>query len=839
MMNSYTYPIEGMTCAACASTVEKTASKTPGVASANVNLASEKLNIETEDEFDASDLESRVDSSGYSLIMPEMAKKTFSIEGMTCASCSSTVEKTTQNLSGMQEANVNLASEKLTVSYNPLELSVRDIEDAVEGSGYKASLQSEDRPVTEQDTSSKKENRVNMYKNRFWLSFLFMLPLMYLSMGPMIGLPVPSFVDPMINPAIFAIVQLVLTLPVMWTGIEYYRQGFKTLFKGHPNMNSLIALGTAAAFVYSIVATGAIIFDGQADMAMMLYYETTSMILVLHTLGKYLEEKSKGQMSEAIETLMNLAAKTARVVHNGEEREVDIEEVAPGDIIRVRPGEKMPVDGSIINGRTSIDESMITGESIPVEKDKGDEVIGASINQNGSIDYRATKVGNDTALAQIIKLVEEAQGAKAPIAKLADIVTGYFVPTVIIIAMVGMFAWLIAGHTLTFALSIAISVLVIACPCALGLATPTAIMVGTGKGAENGVLIKSGEALETVHDVDTVVFDKTGTLTKGEPVLTDIIINENIELSENDILQIAASAEEGSEHSLAKAIVAAGKGQNIDILETNHFEAIPGRGIQAEVDGKLVYFGNKKLMEEQSLNLSQLEESSNQLADEGKTPMYLAYERELLAIVAVADTLKDSSVEAIKGLHNKGIEVVMITGDNERTANAVAKQAGIDRVFSEVLPEDKSNEITKLQEEGQKVAMVGDGINDAPALAQSDVGIAIGSGTDVAVDSADVVLMRNDVNEVNTTIELSQATLRNIKQNLFWAFAYNVIGIPIALGVLYIFGGPLLTPVFAAVAMSFSSISVLLNALRLKGFKPTSKKKQQATSSNTKQIVTN
>lgn len=838
-MSSYTYPVEGMTCAACASTVEKTASKTPGVTNANVNLASEKLNIDVEDGFDVKDLESRVDSSGYSLVMPEMAEKIFNIEGMTCASCAATVEKTTQKLAGMQEANVNLASEKLAVTYSPLELSVRDIEDAVDGSGYTASLQSEDQKEVQEEATNKKENRVNMYKNRFWFSFLFMLPLMYLSMGPMIGLTIPGFVDPHINPGVFALFQLFLTLPVMWTGIPYFKQGFKTLFKGHPNMNSLIALGTSAAFVYSFGATGAILFNGAADMAMMLYYETTAMILVLHTLGKYLEERSKGQMSEAIETLMNLAAKTARVVHNGEEREVDISEVAPGDIIRVRPGEKMPVDGQIIKGRSSIDESMITGESIPVEKDEGDEVIGASINQNGSVDYRATKVGDDTALAQIIKLVEEAQGSKAPIAKLADVVTGYFVPVVIILALIGGLAWLIAGESLLFSLTIAISVLVIACPCALGLATPTAIMVGTGKGAEHGVLIKSGEALETVHDVNTVVFDKTGTLTKGEPELTDIVINQNVGFSEEEILQVAASAEEGSEHSLAKAIVEAGKDQNVELLETNYFEAIPGRGIQAEVDGKTVYFGNKKLMKDQNLNPSQLEDASNQLADEGKTPMYLAYENKILAIVAVADTLKDSSVVAIQNLHEKGIEVVMITGDNKRTAEAVAEEAGIDRVLSEVLPEDKANEITKLQEEGQKAAMVGDGINDAPALAQSDVGIAIGSGTDVAVDSADVVLMRSDVNEVNTAIELSKATLKNIKQNLFWAFAYNVIGIPIAMGALYIFGGPLLSPVFAALAMSFSSVSVLLNALRLKGFKPSKEKNQRIDSAATKQTVTN
>lgn len=823
-MSSYTYPVEGMTCASCASTVEKTAKKTAGINHASVNLASEKLTVETDGNFNAETLEDQVKSSGYTLVLPELAKQTFSIEGMTCASCAATVEKTSENLGGMEEASVNLANEKMTVSYNPLELSIRDIEDAVSSAGYSASLQAEDQNVMQDDRTSRKEEKTNFYKNRFWFAILFTAPLLYLSMGPMIGIPVPGFVDPMTNPVNFALAQLVLTLPVLFTGLPYFKQGFKTLFKGHPNMNSLIALGTGAAFVYSLFATWAILFNGQSDMAMMLYYETTAVIITLHTLGKYLEEQSKGQMSEAIESLMNLAAKTARVVHNGEEREVNVEEVAPGDIIRVRPGEKMPVDGMIIKGTTSIDESMITGESIPVEKESGDEVIGASMNQNGAIDYRATKVGNDTALAQIIRLVEEAQGSKAPIAKLADVITGYFVPVVMILALIGGFVWLIAGESLIFSLTIAISVLVIACPCALGLATPTAIMVGTGKGAEHGVLIKSGEALEVIHDVDTVVFDKTGTLTHGEPELTDIVLNNEIEMTEDELLKLAYSAEEGSEHSLAKAIIEAGDEKGIQSLPTNHFEAIPGRGIQVEVDGKAVYFGNKKLMQEQGIQTAELEEASNRLADEGKTPMYLGVSGDLAGIVAVADTLKASSVEAIKNLHEKDIEVIMITGDNKRTAKAIAEKAGIDRVFSEVLPEDKSEEVKKLQEEGQRVAMVGDGINDAPALAQADVGIAIGSGTDVAVDSADVVLMRSDVNEVNTAIELSQATLKTIKQNLFWAFAYNIVGIPIAMGVLYVFGGPLLSPVFAAVAMSFSSISVLLNALRLKGFTPSAAK---------------
>ena len=745
----------------------------------------------------------------------------FALEGMTCASCASTIEDTVNKMNGVQEANVNLASEKMTVVYDPLEVSVRDIEAEVSDAGYQARLKSETQTADQSEQDDKRESKEEHYRKIFWIELIFMIPLMVLAMGPMVfGITLPRPIDPHLNPVGFALVQLALTIPVIVTGKEYFQQGFRTLIKGHPNMNSLIGLGTGAAFVYSIGVTIGIFLNPSHDLAMMLYFELTAMLITMHSLGQYLEERSKGQMSEAIKTLMSLAAKKARVVYNGEEREVDIEEVVAGDIIRVRPGEKMPVDGQVISGRTAVDESMLTGESIPVEKGERDEVIGASINQNGSIDYRATKVGSDTALAQIIKLVEDAQGSKAPIAKLADIVTRYFVPTVIVLALVSGILWFIFGQSFIFSLSIAISVLVIACPCALGLATPTAIMVGTGKGAEHGVLIKSGEALETLHDVDTVIFDKTGTLTKGEPELTDIVLNSNSEPTESEILKIAASAEKGSEHSLAKAIVGAAKKQNILIVDSKDFEAIPGRGIKASVEGKLVYFGNKKLMEEIGLEIGDLLSKSNQLADEGKTPMYLAYEDSVLAIIAVADTLKDTSVAAIKELHNKNIEVIMITGDNQRTANAVAKLANIDRVLSEVLPEDKSNEVKKLQKEGQKVAMVGDGINDAPALAQADVGIAIGSGTDVAVESADVVLMRSDVQEVNTTIELSKATLKNIKQNLFWAFIYNVVGIPIAMGLLYIFGGPLMSPMFAAFAMTFSSISVLLNALRLKGFTP-------------------
>ena len=630
--------------------------------------------------------------------------------------------------------------------------------------------------------------------NRFGISIIFTIPVLIISMGPMVGMPLPNIVDPMINAFNFSLLQLILTLPIMVVSWEYFQKGFKTLFKGHPNMDSLIALGTASAFVYSLAATIETGL-GYGNFSNLLYYEVTGVILTLHTLGLFLEERSKGQMSSAIEKLVNLAPKTARVIRNGVEQEITVDEVALGDVIRVRPGESMPVDGVVVEGRTSVDESMLTGESIPVEKESGDEVTGASINKNGSIDYRATRVGSDTTLSKIIKLVEDAQGSKAPIARMADIITGYFVPIVIALAVLAGIAWLIAGQSGIFALSVIITTLVIACPCALGLATPTSIMVGTGKGAEHGVLIKSGVALETTHNLDTIVFDKTGTLTEGKPIVTDILVTPLI--TKENLLYYAASGETGSEHPLGEAIVQKSKEENMTLAKPDHFEAIPGHGIRVEIEGKDMYSGNRKLMLEQKIDLSSMEKESDRLADEGKTPMYLSVDGELAGIIAVADTLKENSMKAVKELRRRGVEVIMITGDNKRTAKAIAKQVGIDSVLSEVLPEDKAEEVKKLQEAGKEVAMVGDGINDAPALAQADVGIAVGSGSDVAIESADIVLMRNDLTAVLTAIDLSHATLRNIKQNLFWAFAYNLVGIPVAMGLLYIFGGPLMSPMLA------------------------------------------
>ncbi|MFB8608340.1 heavy metal translocating P-type ATPase [Enterococcus casseliflavus] len=818
-MENKSFAIEGMTCASCAQTVEKAAKKVRGVTQASVNLATEKLSIEyNETTFSVENLQKAVDNSGYELIAQEGTTQTFAIEGMTCASCAQTIEKAVGKLSGVDKASVNLATEKMQVSYNPSAISVSDVIGAVSNSGYAAVLETtETQDNSRAEKREKKEKRMKQLSNRFGISIIFTIPVLIISMGPMIDMPLPNIVDPMINAFNFSLLQLILTLPIMVVSWEYFQKGFKTLFKGHPNMDSLIALGTAAAFVYSLAATIGTGL-GYGNFSDLLYYEVTGVILTLHTLGLFLEERSKGQMSSAIEKLVNLAPKTARVIRNGVEQEITVDEVALGDVIRVRPGESMPVDGVVIEGRTSVDESMLTGESIPVEKESGDEVIGASINKNGSIDYRATRVGSDTTLSQIIKLVEDAQGSKAPIARMADIITGYFVPIVIALAVLAGIAWLIAGQSGIFVLSVIITTLVIACPCALGLATPTSIMVGTGKGAEHGVLIKSGEALETTHNLDTIVFDKTGTLTEGKPIVTDILVTPLI--TKENLLYYAASGETGSEHPLGEAIVQKSKEENMTLAKPDHFEAIPGHGIRVEIEGKDMYIGNRKLMLEQKIDLSSVEKESDRLADEGKTPMYLSVDGELAGIIAVADTLKENSMKAVKELRRRGVEVIMITGDNKRTAKAIAKQVGIDSVLSEVLPEDKAEEVKKLQEAGKKVAMVGDGINDAPALAQADVGIAVGSGTDVAIESADIVLMRNDLTAVLTAIDLSHATLRNIKQNLFWAFAYNLVGIPVAMGLLYIFGGPLMSPMFAAVAMSFSSVSVLLNALRLRRFKP-------------------
>lgn len=813
-MKHETLLIEGMSCASCAQAVEKAAGKVEGVNNASVNLATEKLALDVDQAFDIRKVEQAVADAGYKVVKP-LETITFGISGMSCASCAQTVENATLKLVGEGHASVNLATEKMVVNYNPDAITLADITKAVADSGYEAVVEVRDADTVDKD-QEKKEAHIKEMWQRFWISAVFTVPLLYVSMGHMIGLPLPGIIDPMHHALNFSILQLLLTMPVMILGTKFFTGGFRALFKGHPNMDSLVALGTSAAFIYSLYATFRV-YMGEIGFAMELYYESAAVILTLITLGKYFEAVSKGKTSEAIKKLMGLAPKTARVMRDGAEVEIPVEAVAVDDVIVVRPGEKLPVDGVITEGLTAIDEAMLTGESMPVEKKPGDRVIGASINKNGMIHYRATKVGKDTALAQIIKLVEDAQGSKAPIAKLADKISGVFVPIVIVLAVLSGLLWYFLGQeSWIFALTITISVLVIACPCALGLATPTAIMVGTGKGAENGVLIKSGAALETTHNIQTVVFDKTGTITEGEPKVTDILTTQ---ITEEALLHLAASAEKGSEHPLGEAIVKAAADQNMNLAKVSDFEAIPGYGIKVRIADNNLLLGNRKLMVTNKIEISALEEESHRLASEGKTPMYIAIDEQLAGIIAVADTLKASSAAAIAELHKMGIEVVMMTGDNKRTAEAIAKQVGIDRVLSEVLPEDKAEQVAALQAEGKKVAMVGDGINDAPALAQADIGIAIGTGTDVAIESADIVLMHSDLMDVPTAIELSKATIKNIKENLFWAFAYNVLGIPVAMGVLYLFGGPLLNPMIAGAAMSFSSVSVLLNALRLKRFK--------------------
>jgi len=772
-----------------------------------------------------------------------MNSETLSVGGMTCAACSARVERALRKLEGIESAAVNLATEKATVVFDPHTLRLSAIKEAVVKAGYQVLEVSSD--AVDED-KRRKEKEIKTLWTKFIVAAVLALPLLYIAMAPMIkwvSLPFPKMLAPMRFPMTYGLVELALVIPIIIAGYRFYTVGFKNLLRRSPNMDSLIAIGTTSAVVYSVYNLFRIA-GGDHHAVDALYFETAGVIIALILLGKSLEAVSKGRTSEAIKKLMGLAPKTAIIIENGEEKEIPIKEVMPGDIIVVKPGAKIPVDGQVTEGQSAVDESMLTGESMPVDKKPGDPVYAATINSNGVIRFRAEKVGGETALAQIIKLVEDAQSSKAPIAQMADIVAGYFVPVVCAIALVAGIAWFVTasigvvnlphGKTVTeFALTIFISVLVIACPCALGLATPTAIMVGTGKGAEYGILIKGGEALETAHKIQTIVFDKTGTLTVGKPEVTNVVWSGewglgNSERGKNTdlFIQLVAAAEKNSEHPLASAIVREAEKRDLDLPLVTDFKAVPGRGIEAKISewgtgsGEIsILVGNRKLMDERNIPLTELELVPDRLADEGKTPMYVALNGKAVGIVAVADVLKPSSKEAIERLHKMGIEVAMITGDNKKTASAIAKQVGIDRVLAEVLPQDKSAEVKKLQQEGRKVAMVGDGINDAPALAQADIGIAIGSGTDVAMESADIVLMRSDLLDVPTAINLSKRTIRNIKQNLFWAFGYNVLGIPIAAGVLYLFGGPLLNPVFAAAAMSLSSVSVLTNALRLKRFR--------------------
>ena len=740
-----------------------------------------------------------------------MKNSTFNVTGMSCASCARTVENALNKNEDIK-ASVNIATEKVNIEYDENKYNFEKIKKIVENSGYGLV-----ETLSEEEKMQMYEDKIKSLRNKLILAAVFAIPLMYISMGHMMGIHLPDIVNPKKNAAIYSIVQLLLTIPVVYAGKDFFIHGFKNLVRKSPTMDSLIAMGASAAIIYSLYATYMTI-TVDPEYHMNLYFESAGTIITLILLGKLLEARTKGQTSSAIKKLIGLQPKKAKIIENGLEKEVLIENIKVGDIIVVKPGEKIAVDGKIVNGNTSVDESMITGESIPVSKNIGDKVIGGSINKNGSIQFEATEIGKDTVLSQIIKLVEEAQGSKAPISRMADIVAGYFVPIVIIIATITGIIWFISGSGLTAALTFFISVLVIACPCALGLATPTSIMVGTGKGAENGILIKSGEALETAHKIKTVVLDKTGTITKGKPVLTDLKVYNNFD--ENEILQLAASAENNSEHPLAEAIVNGAKEKNVEFKQYDKFRAMPGYGIRAVIDEKEIQIGNRKLMASRKISTEAAEKDYEILSNEGKTPMFISVNNELAGLIAVADVVKETSKEAVEKMHKLGLKVIMLTGDNEKTAKYIAKEVGIDRVIAEILPFQKSEEVKKLQEEGEFVAMVGDGINDSPALAQANVGIAIGSGTDVAIESADIVLIRNDLNDVAGAIALSKATITNIKENLFWAFFYNVIGIPFAAGIFYaFFNGPKLDPMIAAFAMSLSSVSVLMNALRLKFFK--------------------
>lgn len=814
------YKITGMTCASCAGTIEKKVGKLTGVQKVSVNLATEKMMVDVNESITSNeDIIQAVDQAGYKAEGQEDNKGyKLKITGMTCASCANSIEKKVSKIDGVSDVRVNLATEILTCEIDFSKTNKAAVRQGVQSAGY--GWEEIKSTNTVDEDKARKQREIKILWIKFIVATIFTIPLLYAAMGHMLQnlkLPLPAIIDSMINPVNFALFQVVLTIPILIAGYRFFTVGFKALWMRSPNMDSLIAMGTTAACLYSGYATYQII-QGNLEFLDGLYFETAGVIIALILLGKALEAVSKGKTSEAIKKLMGLAPKTAIVIKHNQEVETPIDEVEVEDILIVKPGGKIPVDGIVVEGNSAVDEAMLTGESIPVEKKPGDKVFAASINKNGMLKFKATKVGADTALAQIIKLVEDAQSTKAPIAKLADIVSGYFVPIVFVIAVVAAGIWLLVGKDFVFALTIFISVLVIACPCALGLATPTAIMVGTGKGAENGILIKSGEALESAHRIKVIVFDKTGTITEGKPTVTDLIVNEGI--AQDELLQLAASAEKGSEHPLGEAIVREAELKELPFLPTDHFEALPGRGIKVKIAGKNLLAGNLKLMMDENIVIGKYDEIGKTLASEGKTPMFIAINQEIAGIVAVADIIKESSLAAIKQLDKMGIEVAMITGDNKRTAEAIAKQVGIKRVLSEVLPQDKANEVKKLQSEGKKVAMVGDGINDAPALAQADVGIAIGNGTDVAIESADIVLMHSNLMDVPTAIQLSKSTIRNIKQNLFWAFAYNVAGIPLAAGVIYAFGGPLLNPVFAAAAMSLSSVSVLVNALRLKRFKP-------------------
>lgn len=817
------YQLGGVTCQVCVNKIERKVGKLEGVKEAVVNLSNGKLTIEYDENLlNSEKIKEVVKKLGYEIEeINDFKEVEIDITGIICQVCVNKIERKVGKLEGVKEIAVNLANSRGKILYDSEKIKLSEILEVIKKLGYEGKKHED---IEEDSKAIESEKKLKQEFLEFKLAIFFSAIVFYISMGTMVGLPVPNIISPEINPLNFALIQLILAIPVIYIGRRFYKVGIKQLIMRSPSMDSLIATGTGSAILYSLYGTYKI-YSGDFHYVHSLYYESGVVILALILLGKYLENVSKGKTSEAIKKLMNLKSKKATLVRDGKFVQVDIEEVELDEIVLVKPGESIPVDGVVVEGQSSVDESMLTGESIPVEKNIGDKVFGASINKNGVIQVKAQAIGKDTVISKIIKLVENAQGSKAPIAKIADKVSGYFVPTVMLIATVAGITWYYLGSRgivkiheapSIFALTIFVAVMVIACPCSLGLATPTAIMVGTGRGAELGILIKSGEALEKAHKIDTIVFDKTGTLTIGKPKVTDIMSFSNID--EDEILRVAGALEEYSEHPLGEAIVEAGKERKLQFPKVEKFESITGKGVTGVIDGKKVYIGNIKLMRDFSIDIIN-ENILEKLAYQGKTPMYIAIEDSLIGVIAVADILKPEAIETIKELKNRGYHVGMITGDNKLTAQAIGKEAGIDIIFAEVTPEEKYLKVKELQEQGRNVAMVGDGINDSPALVQANIGIAIGGGTDIAMESADIVLMKRDLKDVLVAMELSHAVIKNIKENLFWAFIYNTVGIPVAAGVLYPLTGHLLNPMIAGAAMAMSSVSVVTNALRLKKFK--------------------
>lgn len=807
-----TIGITGMHCSSCVITIENSLKKVDGVSDAKVNFVSEKAHIEYDpNKVTREKMEEAISRAGYKPIREGGIISTLNLKviGMDNPHCLSTVKGALNSLKGItkQELYVN---ERAKIQFDTSLLTKDRIKETIKAAGY---TPIEEKEVTPDIEKEARHREIRSLKIKFWISLSLGIPLLYFAMAPHLGL---SLSDSILRN--MALIQFLLTTPIIMAGYQFYTKGFSSVIKTRTaNMDTLVALGTGAAYVYSLFVSIAIWSGSPKYGIENLYYEVAGILIAFILLGKWLEAIAKGKTSEAIKKLLGLQAKTAIVIRNEQEKEIPIEEVIVGDVVLMKPGQKIPVDGKVVDGHSSVDESMISGESIPVEKTPGNEVIGATINKTGSFRFVATKVGKDTALAQIIRLVEEAQGSKAPIQELADKISAYFVPAVVLIGIIAFTMWLLVGQGFVFALTIAIAVLIIACPCALGLATPTAVMVGTGIGAQNGILIRSAQSLQLARNINTIIFDKTGTLTKGKPELTDVIKLDT--MSENDVLRFAAIAEKNSEHPLGEAIIEGAKAKGIDIPEPEAFDSITGRGVSAKYQNRMILLGNSKLMRERSIDLSKVDKFLLDLETQGKTAMIVAVDNSVMGIVAVADTLKENAKQAIKTLKEFGKEVVMITGDNRRTGEAIARQLGIKEVLAEVLPQDKANEIKKLQQQGLKVAMVGDGINDAPALTQADIGIAIGTGTDVAIESGDIVLIKDDLRDVVMSMDLSRYTMKKIRQNLFWAFFYNSVGIPVAAGLLYPFTGFLLNPIIAGAAMSFSSVSVVSNSLLMKRYK--------------------